>query len=112
MVVTINGMEKNLVFTFNSFKYMGNFNVSALQDVESKPFLIIGVAEELLYGALNADPKVIISKEDVSIFLEEYIESEDGDMVLLLEELIKALEDSSFFKKLQQKKVPVKKTKK
>jgi len=112
MVVTVNGIEKELKFTFNSFRYMGDFDVNSLQDLEAKPFMIIGVAEELLIGALNSDPRSAVSKSDVAKFLEEFIESEDGDIVELFEELVKALEDSSFFKKLQKTKEPKKKVRK
>lgn len=112
MTVNIKGIEKELLFTFNSFRYMGDFDIAKLQEIENKPFLIIQIAEELLVGAVNSDPRVKFSKAEVTDFLEAFMESEDGDIVELLEELVKALEDSSFFKKLQKKQEPKKKARK
>lgn len=101
MTITINNKVVELKFTFNSFKYMENFNISELSDIDSHPFKVIRVTEELLFGAVNHDTKVKLNREDVSIFLEEY--ANENSLVDLLTELIGLLEDSSFFRSLQGK---------
>jgi hypothetical protein len=100
MIITIKGKECELGFTFNSFKYMENFDVKAMDDIENKPFMVIGVLETLLMGAVNTSPKVKYSMNDVSAFIEEYIEEES--ITELLSDLMELLQESSFFKSLQK----------
>jgi hypothetical protein len=102
MTVKIKNKEYELKFTFNSFKYMEDFDITALQEIESKPFKIIPIISTLLYGAVNHNPKVRVRLEDVEIFLEDFIV--DGDVGELLEELMTLLQDSNFFKSLQKMK--------
>lgn len=100
MTITIKAKEVELKFTFNSFKYLEDFNISELADIESHPFKSIRLTEELLFGAVNHDRKSKYTREDVASFLEEY--SETASMFDLLTELMGLLEDSSFFKNLQE----------
>jgi hypothetical protein len=100
MNITIKKKEVDLKFTFNSFKYMGEFSLDALQHLESKPFKMIPVVEMLLLGAINNNPKVKFKEEDVSEFLEEYIVNES--IADLLEKLMDLLQESNFFKSLQK----------
>lgn len=102
MNITIRNKEYELKYTFNSFRYMEEFDVDELQMIERKPFKIIPILRILLHGAVNHNPKQKVSMESVDAFLEEY--SETGDIGDLLEELIKLLEESNFFKSLQGKK--------
>lgn len=101
MIVKIKNINHELKFTFNSFKYMKDFNVKDLTTLESQPFKIISVTEELLIGALNNNPKVRVYEEDIEEYLEQTLE--DGTLMELLETLIQLLEESSFFKALQKK---------
>lgn len=103
MNITINGKEKELVFTFNSFKYMQDLDLSVLQEAESKPFKIVPFLETLLLGALNSNPKDKYTIDNVSMYLEDYIV--EGDVTVLLEDLMKELEESNFFKSLQRNQV-------
>ena len=100
MKITFKGLVRPLSFTFNSFKYMEEFDISILNEVETKPFKIVQVLTQLLYGALNSNPKEYVSEDDVTEFLEEYIET--GVVTDLLEELVNLLQESSFFKSLQK----------
>jgi len=100
MVVNIKGKDRELKFTFNSFKYMENFDVKELEEVENKPFKLIPLIEMLLMGALNNDPTDKVSVVDVEIFLEDFIE--EGSVSDLLNELMELLQDSNFFKSLQK----------
>lgn len=101
MEIKIGKKTVELKYTYNSFKYMSDLDFSVLQTIEEKPFQIISVLEELIYGASNNDPKVKFSREQVSNFIESYIE-EGNDLMELLETLFELLEKSSFFKSLQK----------
>lgn len=101
MVVKIKNKEMELKYSFNSFKYMEDFDISVLGDIQTKPFKMVGLIETLMMGAVNYNPKVRISREDVQKYLEEFMD-EDGDITTLLEELMGLLEKSSFFKSLQK----------
>lgn len=100
MNINIKKKEIEIQFTFNSFKYMADFDMGALSDLDKKPFKMIGMVETLLMGAVNNNPKVKISQEDVSIFLENYIA--ENSLNELLEELMSKLQESNFFKSLQR----------
>lgn len=100
--VNIKSKEYELKFTFNSFKYMEDFNIGDVGDIEKKPFKIIGILETLLFGAVNHDPKYIVKIHDVQYYLEQFVNN-DGDIVTLFEELMTLLQESSFFKSLQKK---------
>ena len=101
MNIKIKNKEVELKFSFNSFKYMEEFDIEELSDIEKKPFKIISMVEILLLGALNHNPKIKISKEDISIFLEDYII--ENPINVLMEELMVKLQESNFFKSLQKK---------
>lgn len=109
MTVDINGLTYELKFTFNSFKYMRDFNIGELEALETQPFKIIGIVEMLMMGALNHNPKTHVALIDVDNYLEEFINN-GGDIGTLSEELINLLEESNFFKSIQKK--PQKKTSK
>jgi hypothetical protein len=94
--------EIELKYTFNSFKYMEDFDLSSLADIENKPFKVFPVIEVLLLGALNNSPKVVVSRIEVADFVEEY--AENGDIIELFQTLMKKLEESRFFKSLQKTK--------
>ena len=101
MVVTIKKREVELKYTFNSFDYMEDFDMGALDNIEQKPFKIIKMVKVLLLGAVNNNPKFKVSEDEVAMFLEEYIvENPIND---LLAELMDKLQTSNFFKSLQKK---------
>lgn len=100
MFVKFKNQEVELKFSFNSFKHMEDFDLSALAEIESKPFKLIPMVETLLLGALNHNAKVKYTPLMVQEFLEEFVE--EGSISDLMEELMKLLEDSSFFKSLQK----------
>lgn len=103
MVFNINGKEKEIKFTFNSFNYMTELDFSALEDMEHKPFAIAPICHMLVLGGVNHNPKKKpINSYDVSDSLEVFLEN-DGDLVELFEGLMEELEKSSFFKSLQKK---------
>ena len=99
-IVKIGEKEIKLKFTFNSFKYMEDFDLNDVSMLEEKPFKIVSVMETLLMGALNNSPKVEVSVEEVQDYLEAFIV--DGDLTELLKELIDLLQESNFFKSLQK----------
>lgn len=100
MVIKVRNEEVELKFTFNSFKYMRDFDMGAIQNIENKPFELIPVLETLLLGAVNSSPKMKFSLLDVEAFLEEYIE--EHSVSVLLNDLMELLQESSFFKSLQR----------
>lgn len=102
MTIEIKGITYEPKFTFNSFKYMEDFNVNDLETLDATPFKIIPFVEILLMGAVNSNPKNKVSLSDVDTFIDEYIEN-DGSLTDLIEQLMGLLEESSFFKSLQKK---------
>ena len=100
MLIAINGVEKELRFTFNSFRYMEDFDLGEITDLEKKPFKILTITEQLLMGALNCDPRDKFSPMDVVEYLEHVLEEES--ITETLEQLMELLEKSSFFKNLQK----------
>lgn len=104
MIANIKGKDIELVFSFHSFKYMQDFDLSELALLESKPFRIIGICQELLLGALNNDKEFVVTEEDVELYLEKFFEDEETDINELLEVLVDELQKSGFFKKLQKSK--------
>jgi len=101
MTVTIKNKEYELYYTFNSFKHMDEFDLSVLESLETKPFMLINMAETLLHGALNTDRKNRVPIGVTSELLETYVE--DGQSLSELVQLLMAeLEESSFFKSLQK----------
>lgn len=99
MKVKFKGKEKTLKFTFNSFRYMEDFDISEMEEMENKPFKIIGITEKLAFGAFNHNPKKFVKREEVSEFLEKY--AEENSIVEFMTELMEELDKSSFFKNLQ-----------
>lgn len=101
-MINIKGKDLELQFTYNSMKYLQDFDFTALVEIESKPFKAIGLVRELLFASMNCDPKVVIGE----IEIDEYVESaiEDGVFQDLMAELVNKLMDSNFFKSLQKTK--------
>lgn len=101
--VTINNKEYELKFTFNSFKYMQDLDLSSLEEMEKKPFMIAPLIETLLMGAVNHNAKMKVKEEDIVAYLDEFVAGDENSLVDFLEELISLLQTSSFFKSLQKK---------
>lgn len=99
-MITIKGQEKEIKFTFNSFKYMQDFNLSDFDEIEKYPFRIATICQTLLMGGLNNNPRDRISESDVDAYLEEFMV--EGDISKLMETLVEKLQESSFFKSLQK----------
>jgi len=102
MVSKLSEMKSKFKYTFNSFKYMGEFDIEELQEAENKPFRILNFVMTMVMGALNSDPKHFVSEEEVQTLVEEYIEA-DESLSDLIELLMALLQESSFFKALQKK---------
>jgi len=100
MNIVFDGKERELNYTFNSFKYMQDFDLLAIEDAETKPFKIIPLLETMLLGALNNDKEYTTNIVLVEEFLENYVI--EGDISELLKSLMELLEQSSFFKSLQK----------
>lgn len=100
--IEIKGKQRELKFTFNSFKYMEEFDVGELETVETKPFKLIAIIQDMLFGAVNNDKKQFVPLEDVEQFLETYID-EEKPLDELFTILMEKLQDSGFFKSLQKK---------
>lgn len=98
-VINVNGTDVKLEYTYNSFKYMQDFDMGVLDNISNKPFKSIGICEELLFGALNHDKSKFYSFDVVSEIVEKSIE--DGNFAELLSALMETLKDSDFFMNLQ-----------
>lgn len=108
MNITIAGKERELKYTFNSFKYMKNFDVTDLDKVESKPFIMAEMLEILLMGAVNSNPRDVVSWVQVQDYLEEFIA--DGDMAEMFQSLVGMLQESNFFKSLRKSQTVIEET--
>lgn len=103
MKIKIKGTEKELKFTYNSFRYMGDLDLTKIGKLETNPFNVIEVTENLLLGALNNNPSKKFTLEDVQKYLEKSMD--DGTLFEVAEELMGLLENSSFFQNLQGEEV-------
>lgn len=101
MLIKVGEKEYNLKFSYTSFLYMEDFNIKDLEKIEDNPFRMLGIVRQLMFGALNNNPKEVFKGEDIDIILETLME--EMNIVDLLTQLIKLLEESSFFKSLQRK---------
>lgn len=100
-MVQLDGRELELKFTYGSLQFMQDFEITAIEEVERKPFKMIYVVKGLLLGALNHNPaKEVFSEAQVDRIVEESLET--GTLTDLLAELLERLQDSSFFKSLQK----------
>ena len=100
MEIIYKGKPVELKYTFNSFKYMQDLDLEELQTLGSTPFKVLGIVDTLMKGALNHNPRRKFDDGDVSEIIEEVME--DGDLMELLEFLLEELQESSFFKNLQE----------
>lgn len=98
--IKLYGKEHEMKFSFNSFKYMKEFNFKDLETLEDNPFKLATMLQTLLVGALNSNPRIKVPEEQVVSYLEEF--SKDGDLSDLLSELLDILQESNFFKSLQK----------
>lgn len=101
MKVILNEKEFELKYTFNSFMYMEDLDLSELNDIANKPFKILSILKQLVSGGLNFDKKKTYSDEDVDTFLVELVK--EADLGKVLEDLLGELEESDFFKNLRKK---------
>lgn len=102
MELTIGGKKYELKYTFHSFKYMEELDMSAMQEMDKKPFKLVGVLSIMLCGALNHDrKKKTYNIEDCEELIAKYVD-EDGSLMELFTNLTGLLESSGFFKSLQK----------
>jgi hypothetical protein len=107
MIIKINEKEYELKFTFNSTKYLGDFDFSVMQELDHKPFKLIGITEQLLFATMNHNPKTVVGIDKVNEYLEEVVIK--GELLDLFEDLTKLMTESDFFKSLQVKNTKKKK---
>lgn len=100
MKMELGGREYTLKYTFNSFRYMEDFDLGELAELENKPFKMVRILHTLLLGAMNYDPKKVYNSEQVSQVLNVYLE--DNNPVELIENLVELMGESSFFRNLQK----------
>jgi hypothetical protein len=101
MNIKVKDKDYELKFSYNSFLHLGDFDMSGLEEIQHKPFMLITVTRQLLIGALNFDPKKIVTVEEIDEIMETMLE--ETNISDLFTDLVKLLEDSSFFKSLQKK---------
>jgi hypothetical protein len=101
MIVKFKENDFELKYTFNSFKYMEEFDITELEQVDKKPFKALSLARIMLFGAFNHNPSKIIGEVDIDKFLEEYME--ENSIVELITSLVDLMQKSDFFKSLQKK---------
>ena len=99
MTFKIKGEDAQIKFTFNSFRFLKDFDLSVIDVLETKPFMAIPLTEALLLGGLNWTPNKVYNIKDVDTALEEFVE--DGNLAVLIEDLMTELQASPFFKSLQ-----------
>lgn len=102
MIINVDGVKHELKFTFNSFRYMDEFDITEFEQVENKPFKLIKICENLTYGAINHNRNNVFSKDEVCDILEKLM-ADNLDMGEFIEKLMTELDKSDFFKSLQKK---------
>lgn len=103
MIIKVEDKDVNLKYTYNSFKYMEDFNVQDIGRIETNPFKVVRINEILLLGALNHNPKNVYGIDVVSQYLSDRMD--DGTLFETSEKLMNLLEKSSFFQNLQAEEV-------
>ena len=101
MKIKIGEVDVELRYTFNSFKYMREFDINEMNDIQNKPFKLFAVLSELFYGAVNHNPSVVVSKEESDTMLQEYVSSKDCKIGEFINKLFEMLTENDFFKQLQ-----------
>jgi hypothetical protein len=103
MVIKINEKEYEVKFTFNSIRNMEDFDFTVFETLEKTPFKMIPVSEKLLYAGLNHDQKVKVPFTIAMQGIEEIVTNGES-LPKFIEELVKLLQESNFFKSLQENK--------
>lgn len=101
MKIKIGEVDVELRYTFNSFKYMREFDINEMNDIQNKPFKVFAVLSELFYGAVNHNPSIVVSKEESDTMLQEYVSSKDCNIGEFINKLFEMLTENDFFKQLQ-----------
>lgn len=101
MKIKIGEVDVELRYTFNSFKYMREFDINEMNDIQNKPFKLFAVLSELFYGAVNHNPSIVISREESDTMLQEYVSSKDCNIGEFINKLFEMLTENDFFKQLQ-----------
>lgn len=102
MELTIGGKKYEIKYTFNSFKYMEDLDMGVMQEIDKKPFKLVGVLSTLLCGAMNHDrKKKVYTTDDCEDLIAKYVE-DGGSLGDLFTDLTSLLESSGFFKSLQK----------
>ena len=101
MKIKIGDVDVELKYTFNSFKYMREFEISDMNNLDKKPFKIFNALSELFYGAVNHNPSVVVSKEESDTMLQDYLSSDDCNIGEFSNKLVEMLLENDFFKQLQ-----------
>jgi hypothetical protein len=101
-MINIKGKELEIKFTYNSMRYMQDFDVTSFGEIESKPFKAIGLLKELMFAGMNHNPKVVVGEIEIDGYIESSIE--EGKFQELMEEVINKLNESDFFQSLQKTK--------
>lgn len=98
-VIEYNDKEYPLEFTYTSIKHIVDFDINEITDLEHTPFKIIPLTEELLYGAINNNPKKLHKRTLVERIVEDI--TSKGELFNTFTMLVELLEESDFFKNLQ-----------
>lgn len=98
--INVNNTDYILKFTFNSFKFIDDLELGT--DYSQFPLKTMTLTYKLLYGALNWARDKYYNEDDVDAIFEGYLQ-EDGDVQLLMKNLISMLNETNFFKALQKK---------
>lgn len=99
--ITIDKKVYVLDYTFNSIRYMDNLNFNELQNIEETPFKFYTFTAKLFHGALNWNSKKFFSEDEAYALLEKYFEENPDKSKTLIEDLLNMLQESNFFKNLQ-----------
>lgn len=100
MEVKVRDSVEQIKFTYNSFKYMKDFNIRSLEEISEKPFMMIQLCGQILLGGINHDRNKVYSLTDVDDIIERSVSN--GTFTKMFTELVNVLTECDFFKSLQQ----------
>lgn len=96
--VKIDNNDYILKFTFNSAKYLDNFEFT--QDFEKCPMRVFSMISDLFYASMNWAYDVVYTRKETDELLERYFEDDNSNIHDFLKNLMELLSNSLFFKKL------------
>lgn len=94
MKVSIGNKEYTLTYSFASFNYMEDVDISEISD--RTPFKSVRVLKDMFYGAMNFDEDIVVDRKTSDKLCEQYVK--DVGIAEAIRALLEELMATGFFK--------------